>query len=84
MNLKKSLLTSSILQTTDNGPSKNPRSQHVSSALLVAALGIHTSSTGSGLLTNINAATLSTTPSGTGANTYDPEAVQPGSKSLSP
>lgn len=41
-------------------------SQIVSSSLLVAAVGIHTNVTGSGLLTNINLSQLKTTPSGTG------------------
>lgn len=52
--------------TTDVAPVAYSQSQYVSSALLVAAMGIHVTRTGEGLLTDINVATLNTTESGTG------------------
>lgn len=52
--------------TTDVEPVSYSQSQYVSSALLVAAMGIHVTRTGEGLLTDINVATLNTTVSGTG------------------
>jgi mannan endo-1,6-alpha-mannosidase len=50
--------------TSGSRPIKYVRSQHASAALLVAALGIHTSATGTGLLTNVNQAQLNATGSG--------------------
>ncbi|EGG05863.1 family 76 glycoside hydrolase [Melampsora larici-populina 98AG31] len=50
--------------TTDTQPIKYVRSQHVSAALLVAALGVHDTSTGAGLLTKVTAGALSDTTNG--------------------
>lgn len=50
--------------TTDNQPIKYVRSQHVSTALLVAALGIHDTSTGEGLLPKVNGGALTDTTNG--------------------
>lgn len=68
----------SFLQTTDTAPVKYVQSQFVSAALLVAAVGIHTNVTGSGLLTNINLSQLKTTPSGTGTGAGSPNAASGG------
>lgn len=50
--------------TSGSKPVSYIRSQHVSSALLVASLGIHSTATGTGLITNVNQAQLNTTGSG--------------------
>lgn len=53
--------------STSAPPIKYVRSQHVSSALLVAAMGVHNTGTGTGLLTNVNGTAVSA-DAGSGGN----------------